>query len=119
MTPNRPEEALEELVEARTRMVRERKELIARRDELNERIYALGEQIKQAVDADMDDYDGLTPKQLAVVRLRSTGMKHEDIGRELDMSQETAKTHLKRALERVGVHTSIELAVVAHQRGWI
>ena len=45
----------------------------------------------------------LTPRQLAVFRLLSVGMSLKEVAHNLGLSDETAKTHLKKALAKMGL----------------
>lgn len=51
----------------------------------------------------------LTPRQRQIARLAAEGRTNRDIARALWLSPETVKTHLRRALERFGVHSKSEL----------
>jgi DNA-binding NarL/FixJ family response regulator len=47
----------------------------------------------------------LTPRETDVLRLLAEGLTHEQVGRRLQISAETARTHLRKACERLGVAT--------------
>jgi RNA polymerase sigma factor (sigma-70 family) len=51
----------------------------------------------------------LTPRQREVTRLAASGQTNRQIARQLWLSPETVKTHLRRALERFDVHSKAEL----------
>jgi RNA polymerase sigma factor (sigma-70 family) len=51
----------------------------------------------------------LTPRQRQVALLAAEGRTNREIARELWLSPETVKTHLRRALEHFGVHSKSEL----------
>lgn len=55
------------------------------------------------------DLAALTPRQRQVARLAVEGRTNREIARELWLSPETVKTHLRRALEHFGVHSKSEL----------
>jgi DNA-binding NarL/FixJ family response regulator len=47
----------------------------------------------------------LTPRETDVLRLLADGLTHEQVGRRLEISAETARTHLRKACGRLGVPT--------------
>lgn len=51
----------------------------------------------------------LTPRELQVLRLSSTGMTTRDIAESLEMSPSTADKHRRRALSKLGASTVVEL----------
>ena len=55
---------------------------------------------------------GLTPREVEVTRCLLEGMTADDVARELVISPATAKTHIHRVYEKVGVHSQVELLVV-------
>ena len=59
-----------------------------------------------------DALAGLTPRQREVARLAAAGQTNRQIARELWLSPETVKTHLRRALERFDLHSKAELRLL-------
>jgi DNA-binding NarL/FixJ family response regulator len=55
---------------------------------------------------------GLTPRQREVARLAASGRTNRQIARELWLSPETVKTHLRRALEHFDLHSKTELRLL-------
>jgi LuxR family quorum sensing-dependent transcriptional regulator len=47
---------------------------------------------------------GLTPRELAVLRLLSSGKRLRDIATALELGEETVRSHLKKAQAKLGVH---------------
>jgi DNA-binding CsgD family transcriptional regulator len=47
----------------------------------------------------------LTPRELAVLRLVSTGTPHREIAKALEIGEETVRTHLKKAQIKLGVRS--------------
>jgi PAS domain S-box-containing protein len=56
----------------------------------------------------------LTPRQSEVLHLLEHGRSTEQIARELSLSQETVRNHIRRLLRALDVHTRLE--AVAHAR---
>jgi DNA-binding NarL/FixJ family response regulator len=61
----------------------------------------------------------LTPREREVVRLVATGLSNEDIARALVISPLTAKTHITRAIGKLGVRDRVQLVIVAYEDGLV
>jgi len=61
----------------------------------------------------------LTARELEVVRLVASGLSNEDIARELVISPLTAKTHITRAISRLGVRDRVQLVILAYEEGLV
>jgi DNA-binding CsgD family transcriptional regulator len=59
-----------------------------------------------------DALAGLTPRQREVARLAAGGQTNRQIARELWLSPETVKTHLRRTLEHFDLHSKAELRLL-------
>jgi DNA-binding NarL/FixJ family response regulator len=62
---------------------------------------------------------GLTDRELEVLRLVAAGRNNRDIAAELFISAKTASVHVSNILAKLGVHTRVEAAAIAHQAGVI
>jgi DNA-binding CsgD family transcriptional regulator len=60
---------------------------------------------------------GLTQRELEVLRLVAAGRNNRDIAAELFISAKTASVHVSNILAKLGVHTRVEAAAIAHQAG--
>lgn len=60
---------------------------------------------------------GLTGRELEVLRLVAAGRNNRDIAAELFISAKTASVHVSSILAKLGVHTRVEAAAIAHQAG--
>ena len=60
---------------------------------------------------------GLTGRELEVLRLVAAGRNNRDIAAELFISAKTASVHVSNILAKLGVHTRVEAAAIAHQAG--
>lgn len=47
------------------------------------------------------------------------GLSNDEIGDELYMSTSTAKTHVNRAMIKLGVHDRAQLVVIAYETGLV
>ncbi|MEV5706807.1 response regulator transcription factor [Actinoallomurus sp. NPDC052274] len=59
----------------------------------------------------------LTDRERQVVALVAEGLTNEEIGRRLAMSPATAKTHVNRAMAKVGARDRAQLVVFAYRSG--
>jgi DNA-binding NarL/FixJ family response regulator len=61
----------------------------------------------------------LTAREREVVQLVATGLSNEDIARALVISPLTAKTHITRAIARLGVRDRVQLVILAYEEGLV
>jgi DNA-binding NarL/FixJ family response regulator len=61
----------------------------------------------------------LTAREREVVRLVATGLSNENIARELVISPLTAKTHITRAITKLGVRDRVQLVILAYEEGLV
>ncbi|WP_433211517.1 response regulator [Dactylosporangium sp. CS-047395] len=59
----------------------------------------------------------LTEREREVVGLVATGMSNDEIARHLVVSPHTAKTHVNRAMTKLGAHDRAQLVVIAYEWG--
>ena len=67
--------------------------------------------------ADANTQYGLTPRELAVLRLVGTGKTNAQIGAELFISQRTAGVHVTNILRKLGVSGRVQAAALAERAG--
>jgi DNA-binding NarL/FixJ family response regulator len=63
--------------------------------------------------------DHLTERELAVLRLVADGHPNKQIARELDLSADTIKAHLKSIFAKLGVDDRTHAVTVARRRGFM
>jgi DNA-binding NarL/FixJ family response regulator len=70
---------------------------------------------------DLDDtvLEPLTPREIEVLALVGKGRSNDEIADELFISVSTAKTHVNRAMMKLGAHDRAQLVVVAYETGLI
>jgi two-component system NarL family response regulator len=61
----------------------------------------------------------LTPREQDVLQLVAQGRSNKDIARRLDITEGTAKTHVKAILTKLDAISRTEAVAVAHKRGMI
>lgn len=59
----------------------------------------------------------LTDREREVMRLAAAGLSNQEIGAALLMSPLTAKTHVSRAMTKLGVRDRVQLVVLAYETG--
>jgi DNA-binding NarL/FixJ family response regulator len=61
----------------------------------------------------------LTAREREVVALVASGLSNEDIAQRIYVSQSTVKTHVARAMAKVGARDRAQLVVIAYESGMI
>lgn len=65
------------------------------------------------------DKPQLTPRQMEILQLLAEGLPNKSISRQLGVSEDTVKTHLKSLFQEFSVHTRTACVSAARQRGWL
>jgi DNA-binding CsgD family transcriptional regulator/tetratricopeptide (TPR) repeat protein len=65
------------------------------------------------------DTVGLTPRELAVLRLLAAGSSNREIASRLKISENTAANHVRSILLKAGAANRTQVAMLAVSRGWI
>lgn len=78
--------------------------------------YSAPESITMRLEA-RKDFPVLTPRETEVVRLIAEGMRNKEIGFALNISEGTAKIHVKNILAKLKVHDRSAVVAVALKRG--
>lgn len=63
--------------------------------------------------------ESLSDREVSILRLVSTGKANKEIARQLSISEETVKAHLKNIFAKLGVTDRTEAVIVAAKRGII
>ncbi|MGD8969125.1 MAG: response regulator transcription factor [Anaerolineae bacterium] len=64
-------------------------------------------------------YDGLTPRQREVLTLIAEGLSNQEIALQLDISVRTVERHRENIMERLNLHSRVELVKYALRKGLI
>lgn len=67
----------------------------------------------------MTDSTDLTPREIEVLRLLTTGSGNEEIASKLHISQNTVKTHIKHLLEKTSFTSRTQLAIQSRITGFV
>jgi DNA-binding NarL/FixJ family response regulator len=65
------------------------------------------------------ELDVLTEREREIVALVGEGLSNDEIAERLVLSPATAKTHVSRAMVKLGVRDRAQLVVVAYQTGLV
>jgi DNA-binding NarL/FixJ family response regulator len=90
-------------------------ELITRPDVV-ERIV---DSVRDAIAADRQPVNPLTPRELEVLRLAAAGRRNREIADELEVSIQTVKNHISTLLHKLGVPNRTHAVTYAVRQGWI
>jgi DNA-binding NarL/FixJ family response regulator len=61
--------------------------------------------------------DALTPREREIMTLAATGLSNDDIAEKLFITPLTAKTHVNRAMFKLGARDRAQLVVIAYETG--
>jgi len=61
----------------------------------------------------------LTPREVEIVQLVAEGRSNPDIGRELYLTADTVKSHIKRAARKLSARNRAHVVWLAVQRGYL
>lgn len=59
----------------------------------------------------------ITPREHEVIRLISEGMSNKEIAQALDIAAHTVKSHVRNIMEKLTLHTRLQIAAYVHGRG--
>jgi DNA-binding NarL/FixJ family response regulator len=59
----------------------------------------------------------MTPRERQVVELIGEGFSNKRIARQLDIAPETVKSHVRNVMEKLALHTRLQIAAYAHRHG--
>jgi DNA-binding NarL/FixJ family response regulator len=63
--------------------------------------------------------EDLTPREREVMALAAEGLSNEEIANRFVLSPATVKTHVNRAMMKVGVRDRAQLVVLAYESGLV
>ena len=66
-----------------------------------------------------DQYDGLTERELGILKLVGKGLSNKQIGKQLYISDRTVQAHLSNIFSKLGVSSRTEAVMYAVRKNWI
>jgi DNA-binding NarL/FixJ family response regulator len=74
---------------------------------------------RHAKSVDPGRLEELTDREKEVMALAATGLSDREIGEQLVVSPKTAKTHISRAMGKLGAHSRAQLVALAYETGLV
>jgi DNA-binding NarL/FixJ family response regulator len=65
------------------------------------------------------EYEKLTPREMEILKLLTTGLRNEEIARTLVISEKTVKTHLARIYSKLQIHGRSQAIIYAFRKGLV
>lgn len=81
--------------------------------------FASGKGLPDALTETQADFDGLTERELGILKLVGKGLSNKQIGKELYISDRTVQAHLSNIFSKLGVNSRTEAVMHAVRKGWI
>jgi DNA-binding NarL/FixJ family response regulator len=63
--------------------------------------------------------DGLTAREVEVLRVIASGNRNKDVGEQLSIAEDTVKVHMRRIMEKLGAKDRTQAVSIAARRGII
>ncbi|MCB0192715.1 MAG: response regulator transcription factor [Anaerolineae bacterium] len=81
--------------------------------------FTSGKTLPEVVTESSDNFDGLTDRELGILKLVGKGLSNKQIGKQLFISDRTVQAHLSNIFSKLSVNTRTEAVMHAVRRGWI
>ncbi|MDX1520043.1 MAG: response regulator transcription factor [Anaerolineae bacterium] len=81
--------------------------------------FTSGKSLPEVLSNTDDQYDGLTDRELGILRLVGQGLSNKQIGTELFISDRTVQAHLSNIFSKLGVSSRTEAVMYAVRKNWI
>jgi DNA-binding NarL/FixJ family response regulator len=63
-------------------------------------------------------FDRMTPRERQILTFITNGVCNKDIARRIALSTHTVKSHVRNIMEKLGLHSRLELAAEANAERW-
>ncbi|GAB4443997.1 MAG: response regulator transcription factor [Anaerolineae bacterium] len=81
--------------------------------------FTSGKGLPEALEESEESYDGLTERELDILRRVGQGLSNKQIGKQLFISDRTVQAHLSNIFSKLGVSSRTEAVMYAVRKGWI
>ena len=81
--------------------------------------FTSGKGLPDVLSSIKNDYDGLTDREMDILRLVGKGLTNKEIGRNLYISDRTVQAHLSNIFSKLNVSSRTEAVMHAVRKGWI
>jgi DNA-binding NarL/FixJ family response regulator len=81
--------------------------------------FASGRPMPDVLSEVKDEYQGLTERELEILKLVGTGLTNKEIGQQLYISDRTVQAHLSNIFSKLDVGSRTEAVMYAVRLGWI
>ncbi len=81
--------------------------------------FTSGRSLPEVFTSGQEQYDGLTERELGILKLVGEGMSNKQIGKNLFISDRTVQAHLSNIFSKLGVSSRTEAVMHAVRKGWI
>ena len=81
--------------------------------------FASGKSLPDMQAETQETYDGLTERELDILRLVGKGLSNKQIGKQLYISDRTVQAHLSNIFSKLNVSSRTEAVMYAVRKGWI
>jgi len=81
--------------------------------------FTSGKGLPDVLSSIKSDYDGLTEREMDILRLVGKGLTNKEIGRDLFISDRTVQAHLSNIFSKLNVSSRTEAVMYAVRKGWI
>ena len=81
--------------------------------------FASGKSLPEVLHESEDDHEGLTDRELGILKLVGQGLSNKQIGKELFISYRTVEDHLSNIFSKLNVRSRTEAVMYAVGKGWI
>lgn len=81
--------------------------------------FTSGKSLPEVLTETQENYDGLTERELDILRLVGQGLSNKQIGKRLFISDRTVQAHLSNIFSKLNVSSRTEAVMYAVRKGWI
>jgi DNA-binding NarL/FixJ family response regulator len=81
--------------------------------------FSSGKNLPDVLNNASNQYDGLTERELGILKLVGKGLSNKQIGKEIYISDRTVQAHLSNIFSKLGVSSRTEAVMYAVRKGWI